>query len=77
MSHRDYDDGVTFFVKDDAPIADSKTRTAAALEPPYIAGAVCREFRQPSVDPLPDLRCEFDPLPGARRGEDDGLHMVT
>jgi hypothetical protein len=76
VSHRDYYDSVTFFVKDYAPIADSKTRTAAALEPLYIAGAVGRELRQPSVDPLPDLRCEFDPLPGARRDEDDALHMV-
>jgi len=75
VSHRDYYDSVTFFVKDYAPIADSKTRTAAALEPLYIAGAVGRELRQPSVDPLPDLRCEFDPLPGARRDEDDALHM--
>lgn len=76
LQFADHNDGDRSGVldEDNAPIANSKPATVAALEPPYITRAVCGIDRQFGIDALANIGRKLAPLTDRGRRKENRFH---
>jgi hypothetical protein len=67
-------DSSSIDIKDDAPVADSQSRSSTSLEALYVALPGLRERPKPCIEPRSNIGGESEPLTGGRSGKDD-LHQ--
>jgi hypothetical protein len=67
------EDGITLYVKDDAPVTDSQPRTGTSLETLHIALSGLRKRRKLGIEPMAHVRGEAEPLSCGRSSKGD-LH---